>query len=157
MSKTPPQTDHRRTRKPGRKRQQRLPILQARTEQKQAKFLLAVAAFFDIAKACKAASVARATVYGEWLKQPPFKAALEQAIQQAADSAEAELYRRGVKGVLKPVFYRGRRVADVTEYSDGCLTFYLKGRRAEVYRDRVDVQHKYSLEDLVAGATPPEA
>jgi hypothetical protein len=157
MSKPPTQTDHRRTRKPGRKRQQRLPILQARTQAKQTKFLAAVALFFDVSKGCKAAGVARSTVYGEWWKQPAFKAALDDAIQQAADNSEAELYRRGVLGVTEPVFYQGKRVSSVRKYSDGCLLAYLKGRRPEIYRDRVDVQHKYSLEDLVAGATPPEA
>jgi hypothetical protein len=54
------------------------------------------------------------------------------------DSAEEELRRRGIYGYDKPIYYNGDKVGSATEYSDACLIFYLKGRRQDVFRERME-------------------
>lgn len=53
--------------------------------------------------------------------------------------AEAELYRRGVKGTLKPVFQQARQVGMIREYDTTALIVYLKGNHPEKYRDNAQV------------------
>ncbi len=54
---------------------------------------------------------------------------------------EIELDRRGVKGIDKPVFYKGVQVATIKEYSDKCLELALKGGDTDgKYIDRSKVE-----------------
>jgi hypothetical protein len=83
--------------------------------------------------ACAAARVGRRTYY-EWLKSDvTFVAARDEALEDAIDVADAELFRRAVKGVDESVFQGGEKVGTIRRFSDVCLTFYLKGRRPETY------------------------
>ena len=68
-----------------------------------------------------------------------FNDAFEAAYKQGTDRIEDEAYRRAVQGIEKPIFYQGEECAVVTEYSDSLLTTLLKGRRPEVYRDRLGI------------------
>lgn len=58
---------------------------------------------------------------------------------------EAEAWRRGKTGVLKPVYQGGKKVGSVREYSDTLLIFMLKGTRPEKYRDRQQIDVTASL------------
>jgi hypothetical protein len=62
----------------------------------------------------------------------------DEALEDAADRLEAEAFRRAVRGVDRPVVYRGERVGTVHEFSDALLMFLLKAARPEKYRDRFD-------------------
>ncbi len=64
----------------------------------------------------------------EWRDgNPEYKRAFEAAKEDAADSLEAEVYRRAVKGVKKPVgWYKGVAVGHVREFSALLLMFQLK-------------------------------
>jgi hypothetical protein len=73
-------------------------------------------------------------MYQEWNKQPEFKAAFEQAAEDATDLLEEEARRRAIEGVPEPHFYEGW-VRVVQKYSDSLLMFLLKGKR-EAYREK---------------------
>ena len=85
-----------------------------------------------IRRACKVVGVGRQTYY-DWMDaSPEYRAAFEAAKEDAADSLEAELYRRAVKGVKKAVgWYKGVAGGYVREYSDLLLMFQLKAMRPE--------------------------
>ena len=102
-----------------------------------------------IKRACKVAGVGRTTHY-EWMEaNPEYRRAFEAAQEDAADSLEAEVYRRAVKGVRKPVgWYKGVAGGYVREYSDLLLMFALKALRPEKYRERVDVRGTLASIDL---------
>lgn len=127
---------------------------QTRTLKAQAAFLREFGTSGNVLRACQAAGVGRSTLYHEWMLLAAFKALYEQAREDAADLLEEEARRRAVNGVDKPVFYRGGRCGLIREYSDTLLIFLLKGKRPDVYRERVDHEHKHkiSLEDLAAGS-----
>jgi hypothetical protein len=58
------------------------------------------------------------------------------AIADDADKLEEEAFRRAVEGIDRSVFYQGRIVGYVKEYSDYLLIRLLQARRPEVYRAR---------------------
>src|SRR5262249_34983239 len=60
----------------------------------------------------------------------------KEAIEEGADKLEEEAFRRAVKGIDRPVFYQGRIVGYVKEYSDYLLIRLLQAKRPEVYRAR---------------------
>ena len=95
------------------------------------------------------AEVGRTTHY-EWLERSPeYRRAFEAAKEDAADNLEAEVYRRAVKGVRKPVgWYMGKAGGYVREFSDVLLIFYLKALRPEKYRERVDLRATLAHVDL---------
>ena len=115
----------------------------------QRSFLAVYGKMGVIKRACKVAGVGRTTHY-EWMEaNPEYRRAFEAAQEDAADSLEAEVYRRAVKGVRKPVgWYKGVAGGYVREYSDLLLMFALKALRPEKYRERVDVRGTLASIDL---------
>lgn len=68
-----------------------------------------------------------------------FAYAVEQAMEEAQDRAEAEARRRGIEGFDKGVYYEGTLVATETQYSDALLGQILKGRRRKVFGDKTEI------------------
>lgn len=96
-------------------------------------FLKAMAECGDVRHSASCAGINRRRVY-EWREtDEDFAKDWDAAIEDVCDQAEAEVIRRGVKGILKPVFHLGKKVASVREFSDTLLMFYLNGRRSEVF------------------------
>ena len=119
---------------------------------KQGVFLAAYGGCMTVTHAAEAAKITRQTHY-DWLeKDPKYATAFEQAKQEASDRLEAEARRRAVDGVEEPVYYLGKVVGTKLVYSDGLLTFLLKGVLPHKYRDRVDMAHSGSmtLEQILA-------
>ena len=85
----------------------------------------------------------------KWLKNDPeFVRKYEEAKEESIAVLEAELRRRAVHGIDKPVWYKGEQVGVVKEFSDVLLMFLLKSLRPEVYRDRVDINAQVSNQSL---------
>jgi intein/homing endonuclease len=116
--------------------------------------------------ACAAAGVDRTRHY-DWLKDPKYRAAFEQARERAVDLLEAEAWRRAREGVEEPIVQGGRRVVEaidvpeldgdgkptgkmvkveralvIRRYADQVLMFLLKGRKREVYGDKLEASGK---------------
>lgn len=124
----------RRSPKKGGKRPPRPPVWQGA-------FLAALGDSGNVRGACERAKVGRSTVYDRRKTDDDFRAAWDDALQNAADVLEAEAMRRAVFGVQEPVFYKGKVVGHVQRYSDVLLIFLLKGIRPEKYRDFYKVEH----------------
>lgn len=111
------------------------------------KFLEALEVTGNITVSAQLAGVSRATVYTKLEKDPDFQGKVRAATEGAWDLREAEMDRRAFVGTEKPVFYEGLVAGHVTEY-DGTLAMFLhKGRRPQMFRDKVTVNHE--------GATRP--
>jgi hypothetical protein len=106
----------------------------------QERFIEALAAAPNVSGACLLAGIGRTTAYEERKRNPAFATRWDETIEAALDVAEAELYRRSVHGVRKPVYQSGKRVGYIQEYSDTLLIFMLKCRRPEVYRDQQKIE-----------------
>jgi hypothetical protein len=74
-----------------------------------------------------------------WMqKDAVYVEAFQRAEAVVADRIEDEMFRRGVEGVERGVWYNGVQVGTERHYSDTLLIFAAKGAMPEKYRDRVD-------------------
>jgi len=101
-------------------------------------FLLALKESGNVTVAAKVANVARKNAYDLRNMDPEFASAWDDAIDHADDMLEAAARQRAVVGTLEPVFYKGQTVGYVTKYSDQLLITMLKGRKPEIYRDKME-------------------
>lgn len=102
----------------------------------EAAFLEAFAKTGIISKAAEIVGVSRMTVWRRRSSSEAFAKAFEDAQEQAADTLEAEAWRRAHDGVDEPQFYKGDVCGHVRKYSDNLMMFMLKGMRPEKYRER---------------------
>jgi hypothetical protein len=116
-----------------------MPEKKTRKPPKQGAFLLAYATLGNVTAAARVAKLPRSQHY-LWLDDPLYKAAFDEAHEQACDALEEEVRRRALKGVLKPVFYKGKRCGGIREFSDTLLMFMLKRVRNE-FRENYAVEH----------------
>jgi len=86
----------------------------------------------NVSRACKLSKTGRTTFY-EWKEDSEFLCAYNDVLEEVVEMAESELFRRGVKGVRKPIFQGKKLVGHVQEYSDTCLIFLLKALKPEKY------------------------
>ncbi len=93
----------------------------------------------NVSLAAKAAGVRRQTHY-EWLGDADYRAAFEQAREDAVERLEAEAWRRAVEGVPKGIYHQGALVATEQEFSDTLLIFLMKAHRPQFYRERGSVE-----------------
>lgn len=104
-------------------------------------FLGALADGASITRAAEVAKVGRRTAFDHRHQDEDFALAWHEAAEAGADKLEDEARRRAAEGVLKPVYQGGKLVGEIREYSDTLLIFLLKGKRPEVFRENVKVEH----------------
>lgn len=97
-------------------------------------FLAAYKLTGHIGKAAKAAGITRGAHYRRRKTDPAYKAAFDAAEEEATGLLVDEAIRRAVHGTRKPVYYQGRRVGYVLEYSDGLLIRLLEARLPREFR-----------------------
>lgn len=144
-------------------------------------FLAALAQNGNVGLACKAAKIGRRTAYNWREADKAFAEAWLDALEEAADTLEAEAWRRARDGVDEPVIYQGElsgvwvdrrgNIVDedddaqqipltVKKYSDSLLQFLLRGCRPAKFRDATEVEHKGGVEvqivHRVIRAKPPD-
>lgn len=105
-------------------------------QRRKARFLAELRATGSAALAADAAGLTYAQVEALRDVEPAFAQACSDAIAEAVDRAEAEVYRRAFRGVDRPVYYAGQQVGIIRDYSDSLAALYLKAHRPEAYRDR---------------------
>lgn len=113
------------------------------TQKREKTFLDLLRETCNVTSACQAIGASRSGAYKRRDENADFAERWDNAIEEALDSIEAEVIRRGVHGIDDPVFYRGEQVSAVKRYSDNLLMFYLKGRRPEVFKDRSENTHHH--------------
>lgn len=118
----------------------------------------------NVSAAAKRVGMSRDTVYRWRELDPVFSAEWDEAVATGLDKCEQELHRRGVLGVIKPVFgtLPGKSagsgvVGKIREYSDTCLIFLLKAARPEKFRDRYGVEVSGSGMPINLNFLPPES
>ena len=90
-----------------------------------------------VSVAAAEAGISRAQAYRAREKSPAFRAAWRAALEEALDLLESEARRRALEGWDKPVFYQGKQIGVVREYSDQLLMFLLQAYRPAKFRERV--------------------
>ena len=88
---------------------------------RQAAFLAAYEATFNVTVSAKTAGVARVQFYRWQDDDPVFQAALRRMQERMKDRVEQEIFRRAVLGVQREVWHRGEVVGREVQYSDRLL------------------------------------
>jgi hypothetical protein len=101
-------------------------------------FLAHLAECGVLTDAAAAAGVDRSSVFRRRQDDEEFDAAVRDAMEAAADKLEREARRRALEGVEEPVYQGGQLVGTKTVYSDSLLALLLKGRRKQVFAERVE-------------------
>lgn len=96
-------------------------------------FLEKLADTANVARAAREAGLERSAVYRLRVQSDSFRAAWDEAMNQALDELEAVLLERATHGVEKAVFYGGKPCGSVRHYSDALGMFILKARRPATY------------------------
>lgn len=120
-----------------------------------------VAAGSTITDAAKEVGIHRNYVYEAAKKDEEFAEAIRKAYADSADHLEAEARRRAIRGVVRKKFDKGVPIIDPAtgaqyeerEYSDTLLIFLLKGRRPDVFGERVKHEHTGKPFDAESAAT----
>ncbi len=103
---------------------------------KQLDFISRLSEYVSVSRACRMAKIPRATIY-RWLNNDVgFKGQYAEACEAALQRLEDEAIRRGFEGLAKPVYYQGKKIGTVKEFSDTLLMALLKAKAPAKYRDR---------------------
>lgn len=94
----------------------------------------------NISRAAKDAGISRKTVYKERDNSTTFANEWDDALEEGIDYLEEEARRRAFEGVDEPLMFQGIKVGTVRKYSDTLMIFLLKGRRPDVYGDKLKHQ-----------------
>lgn len=100
-----------------------------------------------ISDAADAAGLTRAVFYKWRDSDPVFADAWQEAQERAIENAEREAYRRAVEGWDEPVFGRVAKdqdgeIGSIRRHSDTMLTLVLKALKPEKYREKIDHEHR---------------
>lgn len=98
----------------------------------------------NVSRACKAVTIARSTAYDHKKTDTAFSGLWDDAVEEGLDALEQEARRRAFKGTRKPIYYMGKKIDYIREYSDTLLIFLLKGGRPEKFRERMDINQNIS-------------
>jgi hypothetical protein len=118
------------------------------TPRARARFLDVLRATANVSNAARSIGMSRRGIYDARGRDLQFSAEWDDAVETAADTLEAEAWRRGAEGVEEPMVSMGKLVKDeagnvltIRKYSDHLLLALLKAHRPERYREniRVDV------------------
>jgi len=117
-------------------------------EKAKAIFLEHLGRTANVSQSCALAKIGRTTAYGWREDDPAFATAWSIAEERGTASLEDEAIHRAKVGVSEPVYYKGEIVGYVRKPSDTLLIFMLKARKPDVYKDRVDVHHTLTPEEI---------
>jgi hypothetical protein len=87
----------------------------------------------NISRAAREAGLSSSTVYRRRATNISFATLWDAALAEALDAVEEDVIDRVRNGVLKPVFYGGKEIGAVRQYSDQLAMFVLKSKRPEIY------------------------
>lgn len=106
------------------------------THEKRTKFLALLAETGNVARSARLAKLNRPALYDYYDKNPEFADLWDKCAKLGGYALKDEARRRAVEGVLKPVFYKGKKCGTVREYSDTLLIVLLKAAFPEEFAER---------------------
>ena len=106
------------------------------TDEKRFRFLCLFSESGNVSESAKKAGLNRQYLYDFRDENPDFAEAWEECKKRAREVLKDEALRRAVKGVLEPVFYKGKKCGSVRKYSDSLLALLLKGAFPDEFAER---------------------
>lgn len=113
-------------------------------------FLQAFKVNGNVSEAARVAGIRRETVY-RWLdSNAEFKAAFDEAEQEAVDQVERVAHELATGVHAKPVVSAGKLVTHEPIYSERMIELILKARRPDRYKDKREVEHSGEIRSVQA-------
>lgn len=106
----------------------------------------------NVAKACRIVDIATWTFYREKRDNAEFRKLVNEIDRELTGDIEAGAIKRAIKGVRKPIFYKGEKCGEVDEYPEQTVMFLLKNR-SKRYRKAEDKQNTAPQEDVKINIT----
>jgi hypothetical protein len=103
-------------------------------------FLAALREFGVIRAACEAAKIDRRAAYRHKEQTPRFAKEWDDALQDFADSLEAEAVRRARDGTIKGIYHLGVLMNTELQYSDTLMSQMLKAKRPDEYAEKLVIK-----------------
>ena len=85
------------------------------------------------------AQVSKRAVTNLMADDEEFSSEVAHTLDQWADRLEREAYRRGVEGIEKGIYYKGKLVDTELQYSDTLLQTMLKAKRPDQFGDKKQI------------------
>jgi hypothetical protein len=83
----------------------------------------------NVREACQYAGVSRSNAYHARSHDAAFAQAWDDAVDEALEFFDGIMWQNAMEGTLRPVFYNGKKVAEVREYSEKAMIFLLRAKR----------------------------
>lgn len=106
------------------------------TDEKRFRFLCLFSETGNVSESAKKAGLNRQYLYDFRDENPDFAEAWEECKKRAREVLKDEALRRAVKGVLEPVFYKGKKCGSVRKYSDSLLALLIKAAFPDEFAER---------------------
>ena len=103
------------------------------TAQKQIAFIEALAETACVEHACRRVGMSDSSAYRLRLRHPAFEAAWNAALDHGLARLEQAVLARSLRGVARPIFYKGEQVGEWRHYDERLAMFLLRGRRPQRY------------------------
>jgi hypothetical protein len=113
---------------------------------REAIFLETLAQTANVAASARAAGLSDSNVYRHRQRSDAFRAKWAVALAEGFERLETMMLDRAINGTKKPVWYGGKRVGTITEYSDRTALALLAHHRGTVRGSAVPT-HDMSVED----------
>ena len=98
-------------------------------QEKEVAFLAGLVKTCNVSASAKLAKVSEASVYRQRAKSAEFRAAWALALREGYARLELMMLERAITGQVKPVFYGGQKIGQITEYSDRTALALLAAHR----------------------------
>lgn len=112
--------------------------LAIRTVARKTSFIEALRKRSSVLHAAEKAGLGASWCYDERKRDEEFAREWDAALEYTTENLEDSLYERAVEGTRRPVYQGGQLVGHVREFDTTAGIFLLKGRRPEVYRERIE-------------------
>lgn len=126
------------------------------TAEKRLKFLCLLSETGNVTESAKKSGLNRQFLYDFRESHQDFAAAWDKCIKRAGGKLKEEALRRAVKGIMEPVYYKGKKVGSIRKYSDPLLTLLIKGAFPDEYADRAKTEVKNTEPIIIRWMPPPE-
>ena len=103
------------------------------TVERQMAFIEALAEGACFEEACRRVGMSDSSAYKLGLRHPAFAEACDAAIDFGLRRLEQASVSRSVRGVPRPIFYKGEQVGEWRHYDERLTMFLLRSRRPERY------------------------
>lgn len=119
--------------------------MQSRTEAKRKVFLESYKMTGNISASATATNISRQIHY-YWMRDENYATSFEEAHSELIERMDHIARMRAIEGTDVPVFYRGKRIGLVKQYSDDLLIFMLKAALMDKYRHHTRVQLRQTVD-----------